>query len=74
MFKGYKANRTMVFAKAHYMFSYTMFYNIKTNIFSSDVSSGNHQYRAPKKFIKSSWKLSPIEWLKRNTDVSRIAN
>lgn len=51
---------------------YSMVYNNKSNLVSSDVSPGNHLYRPPKKSFKLSWKLPPIEWLRWNTDVSKI--
>lgn len=39
--------------KAQHWFSYTMFYNSKTNFISPDVSSGKHQYMTSKKVCQA---------------------
>lgn len=54
------------------MFFYTRLYNSNTNIISSDISSHNQLNRIPNKFVKYSWKPTPMDLLKWNTDVSRI--
>lgn len=72
VFKNYKANPTIVFEKAHYIFSYTMLYSININIMSLNVSAGNHLYRPPKTFVKYNWERPPTDWLKWNADTSRV--
>lgn len=74
MFKGSKPNSIIVVGKCYYRFSYTVLYNTKTNIISWVVSSGNHQYRTPKKFVKPIWKPPSMELLKWNTNASRITD
>lgn len=71
-FSLYKSNPIAVMEKAHSLFFYIMLYNKKTNVIYSDVSPGNKLYKPIKKFTKTSWKPSPSNWLKWNTNASRF--
>lgn len=49
-----------------------MLNNSKTNILSLGVSSGNQMNRTPKQFVKHSRKPPPSDWMKWNTDASKV--
>lgn len=51
-----------------------MLYHNKTKIIPTTVSSGKHHYRISKKFVKPIWKPPLMEWLRWDTDASKIAN